>query len=314
MHAAVVPPSVAVSFESLSHTARFRHLCRLICETTGVGLVFVDPSATRRDLLDYRHDQAPLCMLLRRNPDFAARCADCDTRHLRSIGQGQPAQFYLCHAGLVDLVVPILVDGRHVGSFQGGQVLPSQPTEVRFRRFKSRLGSTCPVSDATLRKRYFATPWMGEQRLANLVELVGLLAAHISELGTRLLEPVYPQGSPVGRAQAYIQAHLKEPLTLADVGRAAGVAPSYLSLLFLRDGGENFSVHVRRLRVERAKNLLKEPRLALERIASEAGFGSLRTFHRAFRKGVGMGPAQWRKQFSLKPEVNHKEHMERKEG
>lgn len=297
MTRAAEPPSPAIDFDSLSRTARFRRLCRLVCETTGIGLVFVDPSTARRDLLDYRHEQAPLCMFLRRNPRFAARCADCDARHLRRIGQEQPAQFYLCHAGLVDLVAPVSVDGRHIGSFQGGQVLPRQPTEARFRRFQKRAMELGLRPSARLRALYFATPWMGERRLTNLVELISLLTAHIGELGTRVLEPSTPPSSPVGRAKEFVQAHLREPFTLRDAGHAAGVAPSYLSALFRRTTGETFGSHVRRMRVERAKRLLGEPRHSLEWIAREAGFGSLRSLHRAFRQNAGSGPSEWRRSF-----------------
>ncbi len=282
-----------INFETLSRAAKFRHFCRLLCDTLGVGLVFVDPAARRRDLLGYRAEQAPLCTFMRRRDAFAGRCAECDRDHLVRAAGASAGQFYLCHAGLVDWVVPVHVGGRHVGTFMGGQVLPKAPTAVRFRRF-ARGVAAYGFEEKSLRRLYFATPAMEEGRLRNLVELIGLFAAHLDELGERLLEPEWPGDSPVKRALAYIQGHLAEPFGLVEVARAAGVTPTYLSGLFCRDQGESLVVFLRRRRVELAQKLLAETGHSLERVATASGFGSQRSFHRAFRLVAGCGPAAWR--------------------
>lgn len=48
---------------------------------------------------------------------------------------------YSCHAGLVDFGIPItLDDGTVLGSVIGGQVLPEQPNEEKFRQTARELG------------------------------------------------------------------------------------------------------------------------------------------------------------------------------
>ncbi len=48
---------------------------------------------------------------------------------------------YSCHAGLVDFGIPItLEDGTELGSIIGGQVLPENPNEERFRATARELG------------------------------------------------------------------------------------------------------------------------------------------------------------------------------
>ncbi len=60
------------------------------------------------------------------------RCEKCDRE-----GQG----VYACHAGLMDFAVPItLVDGRVLGNIIGGQVLPENPSEDKFRGVAKELG------------------------------------------------------------------------------------------------------------------------------------------------------------------------------
>ncbi len=64
--------------------------------------------------------------LTRGSEEGCRRCQKCDRE-----GKG----VYSCHAGLVDFGIPItLNDGTVLGSVIGGQVLPEDPDEEKFRR------------------------------------------------------------------------------------------------------------------------------------------------------------------------------------
>lgn len=73
------------------------------------------------------------CINLTRGCDEGRRrCEKCDRE-----GKG----VYNCHAGLVDFGMPItLSDGTVLGSIIGGQVLPEDPDEAKFRRVATELG------------------------------------------------------------------------------------------------------------------------------------------------------------------------------
>ncbi len=60
-----------------------------------------------------------------------ARCEKCDRE-----GQG----VYNCHAGLIDFAIDLVVKGEKVGSVIGGQVLPEQPDEEKFRQVAREIG------------------------------------------------------------------------------------------------------------------------------------------------------------------------------
>lgn len=60
------------------------------------------------------------------------RCEHCD-----ATGKG----VYECHAGLIDFGIPIMLnDGTVLGNIIGGQVLPEQPNENKFRETAKELG------------------------------------------------------------------------------------------------------------------------------------------------------------------------------
>lgn len=70
--------------------------------------------------------------LTRGSEEGCRRCEKCDRE-----GKG----VYPCHAGLMDFGIPItLNDGTVLGSVIGGQVLPENPDEEKFRRTAEELG------------------------------------------------------------------------------------------------------------------------------------------------------------------------------
>lgn len=69
--------------------------------------------------------------LTRGSKEGCRRCEKCDQE-----GNG----VYSCHAGLVDFGIPItLDDGTVLGSVIGGQVLPEEPDEEKFRKVAREL-------------------------------------------------------------------------------------------------------------------------------------------------------------------------------
>ncbi len=69
--------------------------------------------------------------LTRGSAEGCARCEKCDRE-----GHG----VYNCHAGLIDFGIPLEVEGVKVGSVIGGQVLPKEPDEEKFRQVAREIG------------------------------------------------------------------------------------------------------------------------------------------------------------------------------
>ncbi len=73
------------------------------------------------------------CMKYTRNStEGCKRCVKCDTE-----GKGT----YFCHAGLMDFAADIIVEGEKVGAIIGGQVLPQEPDEDKFRSIAKELST-----------------------------------------------------------------------------------------------------------------------------------------------------------------------------
>jgi len=96
------------------------------------------------------------------------------------------------------------------------------------------------------------------------------------------------------RAVAHIQRHFTEPLRRTTLARLAGFAPNYFSELFKKREGMSCESYLRKLRIDRAKQLLHSTDLGLQRVAELSGLGTRFHLGRVFRKSVGIPPLEWK--------------------
>lgn len=72
--------------------------------------------------------------LVRQTPIGCSRCESCDRSGAVITLRSGKASTYNCHAGLVDFAAPIMVEGKFIGSFIGGQVRVAEIDEEQMRR------------------------------------------------------------------------------------------------------------------------------------------------------------------------------------
>lgn len=89
--------------------------------------------------------------------------------------------------------------------------------------------------------------------------------------------------------------YLEPRLSIRDVARRLGTNESYISRALNSDIGQSFNAYVNSLRVEHAKNRMRDSRDPLLQIAMDSGFNSKATFNRVFRELSGQTPSQFRK-------------------
>lgn len=100
--------------------------------------------------------------------------------------------------------------------------------------------------------------------------------------------------SLIERVLSYVGEHCLEDLTLASTAAAIGYEPHYLCRCLKKSIDLNFRSIVNSFRIEQAKELLGNTELPVTEISHICGFGSLRTFNRAFRGFTSVSPTDYR--------------------
>ncbi len=93
--------------------------------------------------------------------------------------------------------------------------------------------------------------------------------------------------------EAYVNSHITDPaLNISAIAMALGQHPSTISRVFKENAGAALLDYIHRRRVDIAKRKL-EAGLTVARVAEETGFGSARSFTRAFQKLEGVSPGSY---------------------
>jgi AraC family transcriptional regulator len=125
-----------------------------------------------------------------------------------------------------------------------------------------------------------------------------LLARQLS----RTLAPNKSAVSPLAkwrlrRVMDFIDAHLADPIDLADLAAAAGLSPMHFAAQFRAATGARPREYLLRRRIEQAQVMLRNARLPLCEVALDVGFKSQAHFTTVFGRFTGQTPNVWRNRF-----------------
>lgn len=89
---------------------------------------------------------------------------------------------------------------------------------------------------------------------------------------------------------------LNARLTIIQLSKIIGINRTYLSNHINSTYGLNFNLWINHLRIEEAKQLIKQsPKRNLSEIAEQIGFTDLAHFSKQFKLQEGISPSEWRK-------------------
>ncbi len=93
----------------------------------------------------------------------------------------------------------------------------------------------------------------------------------------------------------YCRQNFRSDITLTDVANALFVSKSYISHIFCCKLKINFRDYINVLRINEASLLMRRDNITVTEAAQRSGFGSIRTFNRAFFKHMGTTPKEYKK-------------------
>jgi AraC-like DNA-binding protein len=96
--------------------------------------------------------------------------------------------------------------------------------------------------------------------------------------------------NPISAVLEYMQGHLTEPLTVADMAEQVSLSPSAFAHLFREVTGRSPYQFLKEMRLDRARELLIDGQFAVARVSKDVGYGSVSHFISQFRARFGLTP------------------------
>jgi transcriptional regulator GlxA family with amidase domain len=108
---------------------------------------------------------------------------------------------------------------------------------------------------------------------------------------------------PLRELQLWIADHLNEDLSVPSLAVRAHMSERHFARAFRAETGMTPAAFVEAARIERARIALESADTPVEVIARNAGFGTVETMRRAFRRRLGVAPADYRSRFRSRAEA-----------
>lgn len=104
------------------------------------------------------------------------------------------------------------------------------------------------------------------------------------------------------RAEAYIDAHLKEKITNRQMADICGLSVSYFIKQFKRVYRMSPQEYIMQRRIRKSRDLLMQTELSMDEIREKLGFCNSSHFIRRFKEKEGITPLQYRERYQIKKE------------
>ncbi len=316
--------------KSLVDVARWETVQDQLASLTRTAIITID---YKGNPVSKHSGRTAFCTLIRENPVTCKRCYRCDAlAGLEAVRRSEPF-IYLCHCGIVDVAVPVVVGNQYLGAVMFGQVrLPDGDRDGKVRRLVNEISSFQPEerdARAELLEKYRQLPEMEYSRIVEIAALINSIVHYIvgravqnrsdrlayeyvmknglppsldwqGESNKRIAAgeasiPV-PEDSPIYPALAYLDRHRSVVARMCQMAELCHLSASYFSKLFLREVGENFTDYTKRQKVAWAKELLRKTEKSVTEISNELGFLDSSYFIKVFKTVEGITPLAYRQE------------------
>jgi len=255
---------------------------------TGIKIALFDTDGN--EILSYPEDHCPFCRYIRSSKLGKERCISSNKRSFERCQRSASLEVFTCHAGLIETTAPLIDNGVTIGYIMFGQITNNSNTaEVthKLRVAAEKIVNSPKGVDASI---YSANFKSSEQIQA---------AAKILEACTfyiLLKDMVAVQRETfISNLNSFLMDHLSEDLSVDRLTSEFNISKNKLYDSCSKYLPTGVAEHIKLLRIEEAKRLLKETDLSVIEISDKVGFNDYNYFCRVFKKAVGMPALKYRK-------------------
>ena len=116
---------------------------------------------------------------------------------------------------------------------------------------------------------------------------------------TELIPKMNLDSSTIQNILSYCAENFTNDISLDDISQKLYISKNHVSYLFNKKLNIRFNQYINSLRINKACTLMRSGNNSLAYISEESGFGSIRSFNRAFRQIMGICPLEYCKKITF---------------
>lgn len=258
--------------------------------STGIAVALYDAS---RQNIAGSPIHSPYCTHIRNRKECIKHCSQSNLIHMKEVSLNRQINRYTCHAGLMEMIFPVIYEDVLIAYIQIGQFRDAEHRysgEDRLPGIAEQYG----FCHEQLLALYGELPLVSEERLHSLCHIVDILVKSFWQDGLI----TYNRSMRSIKIERYIDEHLGEKIGLNEICNEFFLSKNAVYRLFHDEFHSTVNDFIITKRLKRAQELLRsEQDFNITQIASFCGFSDYNYFIRLFKRQVGITPLQFRKRY-----------------
>ena len=256
--------------------------------STGIAITLYDSKKTIVATLPCFSEY---CAFVREGKSCLENCNRSDLMHMKEVSSDRGTHTYSCHAGIVEMILPIEYEGVLIAYLQIGQFRDGE--EIYSKREKIiEAANKYGIDESRLLELYSHLPVVNRQRLKALSSILEILIRSFWVDGLI----TYKRSMLSVRIDQYVTERVTEKIYISELTEKFFLSKNALYRLFREEFGTTVNEFILSKRLELARALLSQhDSMNVTEVASRSGFSDYNYFIRIFKKHYGTTPLKYRK-------------------
>lgn len=268
---------------------KLRNLLKDFYMLTKMRIVVYD--GEYRELCAYPENRARICRMIRRNLQVDEACMRCDREACLVASRMAEPYIYPCHIGLAEAISPLRVNSVIVGYLSFGHLFAYPSYEAGWEIVRSRI-LQYGIDPAGLEEACRELPLCSREYVLSAAHILDAVASYLVLQRMAVLT----HDSIEMQLDRYLAQHFTEDILIPELCSQFGIGKTTLSKIAKKCYGCGIQEHIRNLRMEKAKQMLREePELSVAEIAQSCGYDDYNYFITVFSRTVGVPPRQYQR-------------------
>jgi AraC-like DNA-binding protein len=214
------------------------------------------------------------------------KCILNDHKMCRYVAHSKSSTTYSCHAGLLESIIPIIIEDKIIGYLVVGQYRDSlKVPEDIVALWEEKFNSKKEIVAA-----YAALPYFTHEVQKNMLRLVTMLVQYIASRDYVSLR----KGFLIERIKRYIDDNISKNISLSNIAKALDCSESTISHIVKKQLGISFSRLVNLRKIDRFEMLMRmDLGQTIRDTSYQVGYQDQFYFSRLYKKVRGYSPSKF---------------------
>jgi AraC-like DNA-binding protein/ligand-binding sensor protein len=265
------------------------------CACFNIRILFYSPAGEMLRVGLNRPD-SEYCRLVRDRLYGVSTCLELDESKRQEAAIKRAMICYVCHGGLTEAIKPIYFEEKLLGFAAIGQFRSTEQAPVQVAKDWCLLRNVHEIESA-----YSSLPYVRQDRIDDILGLFSVMVDYVV-----VQRMVMLKGNTVlQEVIAYIESHVDQDITLAQVAEHVHKSSSTVSHLFKKKLGKSFKHSLIETKLRKAEeHMTADPEITVGEAAAKVGYADPLHFSRIYKRYRGVPPSEFVKRHIVQTESN----------